>query len=485
MRRQPGTDQLRLLLYFDEVLGFVPPVANPPAKPPLLRIFKQGRAFGVGAVLATQNPVDLDYKALANAGTWAIGRLQTEQDKKRLLDGMAAAAGGVDIAAVSDTIAALGKREFVLRRAAKDQPLPFTTRWAMSYLRGPLTRDQLSALPKPDHGDADAGRAGADTAGNRTGIGGADTGGSSAPPTDGVPARWLAPSAPWAASIGSVPTSTSFVAAVALRGSLTYDDRILEGGSHREDFEAVVLPLGAGFDPASLHVVDHDDRDFLLDGPAAATYVVPDDATTSKTAIEALRRAVVDHLLASRTLTVSVNRELKLASRPGEAPEAFAARCLAAAENEADREATELRRRYQTRIRREADQVSTAADRVARAESAVNTQRSNELVDGAGSVLGALFGGRRRAGSIVNSMSHAANRRRRSEAAQDRLEGTRQALSEQQHDVVALETELAGELAELVARWQAAGAAVEQRQVPLEKSDIAVTALCLLWVPVG
>ena len=105
---------------------------------------KQARAFGVGVVLSTQNPVDLDYKAMSNAGTWMIGRLQTDRDKARLLDGMASAAGSVDVAAVDATISGLGKREFVLRRAGKDQPEVFTTRWAMSYLRGPMTRDQIA-----------------------------------------------------------------------------------------------------------------------------------------------------------------------------------------------------------------------------------------------------------------------------------------------------------------------------------------------------
>src|SRR5690606_11104319 len=138
MRRQPGTDQLRVLVYFDEVVGYVPPTAAPPAKGPILALLKQARAFGVGLVLATQYPVDVDYKALSNAGTWMIGRLQTEQDKARLLDGLSAAAGGVDVWAVGDTIAALDKREFVLRPASKSAPVTFTTRWSMSYLRGPL-----------------------------------------------------------------------------------------------------------------------------------------------------------------------------------------------------------------------------------------------------------------------------------------------------------------------------------------------------------
>jgi hypothetical protein len=154
MRRQSGTTDLRALLYLDEVAGYLPPVGNPPTKQPLMLLMKQARAFGLGVVLATQNPVDVDYKALSNAGTWLIGRLQTEQDKARLLDGLTSAAGGVDAAAVAATISGLGKRQFLLRQAGSDQPTVMTTRWAMSYLRGPLTRAQIAELTRARGGTA-------------------------------------------------------------------------------------------------------------------------------------------------------------------------------------------------------------------------------------------------------------------------------------------------------------------------------------------
>ena len=110
MRRQSGTSDLRALLYMDEVAGYLPPTANPPTKKPIMLLLKQARAFGLGVVLSTQNPVDVDYKALSNAGTWLIGGFQTEQDKTALVDGLTARPGRVDVAAVSDTISALGKR---------------------------------------------------------------------------------------------------------------------------------------------------------------------------------------------------------------------------------------------------------------------------------------------------------------------------------------------------------------------------------------
>ena len=148
MRSQRGTSGLRCLVYFDEILGYLPPVANPPSRPIMLRMLKQARAFGVGLLLSTQNPVDVDYKALSNAGTWIIGRLQTEQDKNRLLDGLKSVAGGVDVQNYDRMISGLGKRVFLLHNVHESKPVLFNTRWVLNYLAGPMTRTQLSGLNK-------------------------------------------------------------------------------------------------------------------------------------------------------------------------------------------------------------------------------------------------------------------------------------------------------------------------------------------------
>jgi len=147
MRAQPGTDSLRLILYFDEIFGYMPPIGNPPAKQIMLRMLKQARAFGVGQVLVTQNPVDLDYKGLSNAGTWFIGKLQTDKDKQRLLDGLESATGrGLDRAEYDRMISRLGPRMFLMHNIHEQQPRPFQTRWAMNFLAGPLTRSQIPEL---------------------------------------------------------------------------------------------------------------------------------------------------------------------------------------------------------------------------------------------------------------------------------------------------------------------------------------------------
>ncbi|HZJ49174.1 MAG TPA: DUF87 domain-containing protein, partial [Acidimicrobiia bacterium] len=152
MRSQQGTGDLRVLVYMDEVFGFVPPVANPPTKGPILTLLKQARAYGVGLLLSTQNPVDLDYKAMSNAGTWCIGRLQTERDKTRIVQALASTSGGVDVDELAERISGLAKRAFVLHNTHESEPQLFTTRWAMSYLGGPLTTIQISALTPHEEG---------------------------------------------------------------------------------------------------------------------------------------------------------------------------------------------------------------------------------------------------------------------------------------------------------------------------------------------
>ena len=153
IRTQSGTTSLRAMLYMDEIFGYFPPVANPPSKGPLLTLLKQARAYGLGILLATQNPVDLDYKGLSNTGTWFIGRLQTERDKMRVLEGLegAAAATGknFDRQSMEQTLAGLGNRIFLMNNVNYDAPIIFETRWTMSYLRGPLTRNQIKVLMDP------------------------------------------------------------------------------------------------------------------------------------------------------------------------------------------------------------------------------------------------------------------------------------------------------------------------------------------------
>ncbi len=337
MRGQSGTTELRALVYMDEVAGYLPPTEMPPTKKPIMTLMKQGRAFGVGMVLTTQNPVDVDYKALSNAGTWMIGRLQTDQDKKRLLDGMSAASGGVDVDQIGEVIAGLAKREFVLRRAGKDQPEVFTTRWAMSYLRGPLTRDQIATLMESQkHG-------GLPTETLETNSAEADATGVLPDVASGVAVRWADVASPWLAAIGGDPRGARREAAIVARVALRYDDAKADL-VHDEEYEAVIFPLAEPVDPARSVAVDYDERDLRSEAPNPCVYRLPTVGVRDKVLWSRVERDLVDWLVRSRKVDLPANRELKMFGRPGENADDFTARCLSAADDLADKETASLPR---------------------------------------------------------------------------------------------------------------------------------------------
>ena len=147
MRRQEGTTSLKALLYMDEIFGYFPPQANPPSKQPMLTLLKQARSFGIGVILSTQNPVDIDYKGLSNIGTWFIGRLQTKQDIEKVIDGLSSASeNGLNKQELSLALGTLAKRNFIMKNINEESIKTFETRWALSYLKGPLSKDAIKKL---------------------------------------------------------------------------------------------------------------------------------------------------------------------------------------------------------------------------------------------------------------------------------------------------------------------------------------------------
>ena len=482
MRSQSGSTSLRALVYMDEVAGYVPPSAVPPAKKPILTLLKQARAFGVGMVLATQNPVDLDYKAVSNAGTWLIGRLTTERDKARLLEGMASASGAVDIGAVDATISGLAKREFLLHKVGSAAPRTLLTRWAMSYLAGPLAREQLDQLPGVAAAKArvpEAAVAGDEAAGPEA----ADDEVPSPPEVaEGVAVRWLDPAAPWAPRLAAVAGSRRHRAAAAVRVALRYDEGDLV---HDEVFEAVYPVVAEQVDPSWAVLVDYDDRDLSPEPPPGATYVLPPAPIDTKAWFTRLERAVEDHLYRTRTLTVVRNPALKLVSRPGEDEAAFRTRCEAVADDGADEAADALRARYQARIDRAEVQLARAQDRVAEVDQAAKARRNEEVLGGAGALLGAVLGGRGRTRSLVRSMGGAAGRRGRSRTASQRRESVENRAEEAALAIADLEADLQDELTAIAAEWDDKAAQVEPAPVTLEKADVQLQQVALVWVPVA
>jgi hypothetical protein len=494
MRAQSGRPDLRALVYMDEVFGYVPPTAAPPAKKPILTLLKQARAFGVGVVLSTQNPVDLDYKALSNAGTWMIGRLQTERDLARLSEGLTAAAGSVDVGAVSETIAGLAEREFVVHTTSGAAPATVTSRWALDYLAGPLTRDQLADLPgqppAPPHptssgsGNREPG-GGSPTQNEVEAVAPASTDADSlatVPRSAGAAVRFADPAAPWIAEVGGDPASTRHRAGLAARVELLFDDTKADL-RHVEEFECVLLGLAPEIDADGFVPVDYDDRDLRETPPEGATFEITDAPITDERWFADARKALVDRLQRERTMTVLTNRDLKLWSRPGEAPEAFAARCAAAADERTDAEAAKIRARLEAKMGTVQRAIEREEIRVAELRARASDTKQHEVVSAAGDILGSLLGGRRSARSILSKAKGVSSRRKQSSAAADRVESALAKVEQKQLELADLEAELADALADIAAEWDAVAADVVETEVPLEKTDVSVAALALVWVP--
>jgi hypothetical protein len=512
-RTQPGTSDLRALVYMDEVFGYVPPTAEPPSKKAILTILKQARAHGVGLVLSTQNPVDLDYKAMSNASTWMVGRLQTENDKKRILEGVDSATGGVDIATVDKQISDLEKRQFVMASAKASEPTLFGTRWAMSYLAGPLTRERVSTLmaakkeslgaaapPAAEAAAAPAPAAASDAAAT-PGVDAAGPAPATVTPTaaepipaaaakadavpiqpkvaDGVPSVFLDPAAAWAGEVGADPTATHYQPAATAMVNLLYDDT-KAAVNHQEVFEAIVFPLGPVLAPESIKEVDHDPRDFRIDSPAVATYALPEVDVDTKTYWSNLGKDLTNHLIGARKVTVYKNEALRLFSRPGETREDFEARVNEAAEQAVDDAIAKLRDKHAARLERAQAALSKAENRVADTEATAGSKQTEELMSGAGDLLGMLFG----KGKRSNPLGQAARRRSASSEARARAENAQAALAEEQADLEALKADLEDEVADLEDEFTAK-LEIEEIEVPLEKTDVRVAELKLVWIPTG
>jgi hypothetical protein len=469
----------------------------------------------------------MDYKLMSNAGTWMVGRLQTERDKLRIIEALRSASGEVDVGRWDDRIGGLGKRQFVLKTARSPEPSLFTTRWAVSYLRGPLTRAELLRLKDQAGGDQEALPAAEESAAARAGMptpglasepapgevvepeptppGGEPLGpgvSSKAPTTpsptrptsslapdespvppkvaSGVSVRFLDPGAPWARDLGVAPGGIRLEAGLAARVRVLFDDR---RGSlrHEEEWESVFFPLGESLEPENARIVDHDPRDFRDDQPKGAVYALPEAPLDEADYFRSCESAMEDHLYLHRTLTLLHNPSLKLYSRVGESRGDFRARCLEAAEKEADSDAEKLRDRYENRFQTARGRRADAERRVRELEVDTEQRRQQELIAGAGEVLSMFLGGRRR----TRSLSGIASRRSRTRRTRERLRTAMEKLQDYEHVIEELEDELSSDLEEIWNKWQDRAQEIETFEVGLEKSDIHLKDLVLFWAPVG
>ncbi len=495
MRAQEGSPDLRALAYMDEVFGYVPPSASPPPKKPILTIFKQGRAFGLGLVLSTQNPVDLDYKAMSNAGTWLVGRLQTENDKARVLEGLRSAAGTTAVAALDTAIGGLGKRQFLLVSAKSSAPRLLTTRWAMSYLCGPLTKEQIARLkPEPAATTPSAPERAVEVV-ERADAPGVAPSPAPVPPelaadetpipppvAVGVAVSYLDPAAPWGSAVGAAVGSTRLRAFLAARVALRYDDSAADV-DEQEEFEAVYGPLDQGLDLASGTQVDYDDRDFGTAPPAGVSFVLPRASVAESTFFTQTAKEIERNLVERRPLELQRNRALKLVSRPGESADDFVSRCDAAAQERADADAAKIRDRLEAKRDRLNAALAQAQRRVEELDTDTRTRQANEMVAGAGAVLGALLGGRRSARSITSAFGGAMSRRGMTARTSERRATAEAKVERTTDDLADLEQEILDEVAEIDERWKATAGEVDTLTIRLEATDVRVVETRLVWVP--
>ncbi len=378
VRQQSGTTSLRAILYFDEVFGFFPPVANPPSKRPLLTLLKQARAFGLGVVLTTQNPVDLDYKGLTNAGTWFIGKLQTERDKLRVLDGLESATteagNALNRHELDRAISTLGSRVFLLHNVHEERPVIFYTRWAMSYLRGPLTRSQVRQLMAGVHPDVETVAAPARRAPRPEG---APVVAAPVPP-EGPPSYTPAPPSlpPDLPQVFLPVRLTASRALARLEGvtgqriepeetALIYEPALIALGSvnfvdrKRRVNEVRRVRLLVPADELSTIVRWEDAQLVELEAaelepqpePEALFGPVPAELNTPRE-MKRLAKDFGDYLYRGQTLDLLYNPVLKLYSRPGESEREFKARAALVAREKRDAEVEELRKKYQRKLDR-------------------------------------------------------------------------------------------------------------------------------------
>lgn len=488
MRNQSGTSSLRAILYMDEIFGYFPPSANPPSKMPMLTLLKQARAFGLGCVLATQNPVDLDYKGLANCGTWLIGRLQTERDKARVIEGLESAlagADGMDRSTLDKLMSALTQRVFLMRNVHQDAPYLMKSRWALSFLRGPLTGPEITRVMAGKRGAAASAQAAATSGAAPAG---ASASAASAAPSVAAPAS-SRPAVPGDVTeyflegrSGGAPAE--YRPMVMGLAKLHFVDAKL--GLDQWDTTSWLAPLGddgksVDWAAGSAHP---DLKARLSKSPASgAAFADLPGAAMRAANYTAWGKSLTAHLYEQARAEVLFCDALKLASAPGEDEAQFRVRMAQSLREKRDEAVEALRRKYAPKLATLQDRVARAEDKVQREQAQLSQQKMNTAVSVGAGILGALFGRKTlsagtigRAGSAARSASRIGRESQDVERAGESLETVRQRLAD-------LQAESEAEIAALTASFE--GDAVELRKVSVtpRKSDIAVGQVALVWTP--
>ncbi|MPZ19188.1 MAG: DUF87 domain-containing protein [Luteitalea sp.] len=493
-RSQSGTTSLRALLYMDEIFGFFPPVANPPSKEPLLLLLKQARAYGLGVVLATQNPVDLDYKGLANTGTWLIGRLQTERDKARVMDGLegvsATAGGAFDRQAMEQLIAGLGKRLFLLHNVHDDELVIFESRWALSYLCGPLTRAQIKRLTPGSGSDAPT-KGGPEA----SPVSRAAPGVPRAPATSAQP---VGPVLPPEIVQHFLPTETlagESQSDTPTTGPMTYQPMVL-GAANLHFVDArkgvdVTRPVVA-LTPITTEAVPVDwARATLVDLSTGELESSPQDgahfadlpsAAGKPASYGRWGKAFARWAYSSQTIELFKHPETGQLSKPGESERDFRARVDQSGREARDELVEKLREKYAPKQASLEERLRRAEQRLDKEQQDVSQSGIQTAVSVGATILGAMLGRKRLSVRTLGRAATAARgagrvRRERDDVARasENVEAIRQQIAD-------LEGRLKADLTKLDARARATGD-LQTLAVRPRKADIEVTLVALAWVP--
>ncbi len=497
VRSQPGTGSLRAILYIDELFGYMPPVASPPSKVLLLTLLKQARAYGLGVVLATQNPVDLDYRGLSNTGTWFIGRLQTERDKMRVMEGLEGASGGqpFDKDAMEKTIAGLGKRVFLLHSVHEPAPVTFETRWTMSYLAGPMTREQIKTLqsvpraaqqaalpPVQATTPPQAATGAAPVASFATATGGGmsslDANGTSRAPVlpPDVPQYFLPPvSEGDTLSYHPAILALADVSFASAKFGITEQRRVTLLASLDDG------PITVEWDAAER--IEIDPNALERGGRDSASFgAVPRAATTAKS-YAAWSKAFQKWIVTNEKVDVLRSPTLKVSSAGGESERDFRIRLQLLAREARDAKVETLRQKYATKLSALQERVRRAEQSVQREQAQASQAKMDTMISVGSAILGAVFGrGKVNAGTLGKVGTAARGMGRATQQAGD-VTRAAESVTVLQDQYAELEAKLQGEIDELGESFDAQQETLDRSPIAAKSGDVHVQLVALAWVP--
>jgi hypothetical protein len=490
IRGQSGTTSLRAILYMDEIFGYFPPVANPPSKAPLLTLLKQARAYGLGVILATQNPVDLDYKGLANTGTWFIGRLQTERDKARVLEGLegASASSGkkFDKQGMEQLLAGLGNRVFLLNNVHEDAPEVFQTRWTLSYLRGPLTRTQIKALMSEARGKGLEARGSEKDQSGQIASSFPLPRASSLSPGGARP--MLPPDVPqhFIPVRGSQPSGSALIYQPMLLGASQVRVADSKAGVDVTQDVTVLAPISDGavavdWDravEASLALADLESTP--TDGAQFGS--VPSAASKAKS-YEAWNKDFSGWLFRTQKVDLLKSPSTKEVSKPGESERDFRVRLQQSGREARDKQSDSLRRKYAPKIAAIQDRIRRAGQMVERQQAESRSSQMQAAISVGASILGAFLGRKTISATNIGRATTAIRGAGRAIKESKDVGQAEENVSALQQQLADLESQFKSETDVLTAATDPLNEKLETVSLKPTKANIAVKLVALAWTP--